>query len=132
MDRQLFTGFLDGHDFHTDFDSHPEALCPGHQLMDKIRIKSLKGPLAAVQNRDLGARPCRDMSELKGDIPAPDENDALRQRFQLQELIVRCDVLLSRNTQPARHCPGCNNHMTTTSTSCGCCNRGNAAQVGYS
>src|SRR5712692_1323261 len=113
MDRKLLIRFPNGHDFLSDFNSDPEAFCPAHQLIYKIRIKSLQRTLAPVQNRDLNARPCGDMSKLKGDVPSPNKNDASRQRFQLQKLLARRDVLLSRNTQLPRHRPGCDNHMAT-------------------
>ncbi len=66
-----------------------------------------------MQDRDFTACPYSDVSEFKRDVPSPDENDAPRQRFQLEELVTLRNVLFSRNPQFSRHRSRCNEHVTT-------------------
>lgn len=97
MDHELVTSLLDGCDFRADFDSYPKAFCPRHQLIDKIRIKSLQRPLPAMQYGDLSARSCSNVSELEGDVPTSDKDDPSGQLLQFKEPFAGCYVLFSRN-----------------------------------
>src|SRR5258708_1129147 len=113
MDNKLGTRSPTRRDFRADFNSCAQAFCPGHQLIDKVRIESLQRPLASMPDCDLSARPCSNVSELEGDVPASYKNDPLGQLLQLEELLTRRHVRFSWNAQLSRHRTGGDNHVTS-------------------
>ena len=77
-----------------------------------ILVEAAQELVAAVQKRDLAAEPGEDAGELDGDIAAADDQDALRQAFEMEDL-VRGDAELAAGNRPApgsdgrRPPPGC-------------------------
>lgn len=61
----------------------------------------------ALEHRNLRTRARRDVTELRRDIPAADHRDPVRQLVQLQELLMRDEVLGSGEPERCRPRSGC-------------------------
>ncbi len=72
------------------------------ELSDEIGIEPLERPPAAMDDANLGSGAGRDRGEFAGDVAAADEDDAPRQRLQVQELLTGGEQLLARDAEPAR------------------------------
>src|SRR2546428_12167489 len=86
---------LNRHDFGVQANLAPQAFGCLHQHSHEVGVKLLERPAAAVQHPDLGSGAGGDMRELERNVAASDEEDAMRQLIELEELGAGCQQVLS-------------------------------------
>lgn len=72
------------------------GLAPGlHQQVHEVGIEPTEGPGHHLEDPHPPARPSRHVRELEGDEPPAEEEDFLRERVELQELVAGSKMLLA-------------------------------------
>lgn len=101
------------HRLHLVSEPDIHAKRPGslNQHGDQVRIEAVERLRLAIEQRDLGAGPCRQMGELEADIAAADQYDATRQRRQVQEGVAGGQVLHAFDRQLDGLGPGSDDDM---------------------
>jgi hypothetical protein len=69
------------------------------QCATQIGVKAFKRALPPMNDRRLGTSPRRHVGKFRGDIPAHDEHDLLRQRVEMEKLLAGREVFLAGNAQ---------------------------------
>jgi hypothetical protein len=89
----------------------------GHQLLDEVAIECLERYVPAMEDRRARAGPRGQVCELERNVAAADEDDARRQRVELQEVVAGQHVLRSGNAERRRPSTRGNHHLPRLETS---------------
>lgn len=69
-----------------------------HQNVDEIGAEVRKHSRTSLEDSDLGSCACSDVGELRGNVAAPHQHNALRHVVEHKEILVCGKVLLARNS----------------------------------
>jgi hypothetical protein len=100
---QAVRGLLDRLDRGVRMKGHADVPRPLDQRRDQVRIERRERPLAPFEDHDPGIGARGDVRELERDVAAADQQHALRQAVEVEELIAGHDVLGAG--QGKRHWP---------------------------